>query len=197
MAASDTPRAGHASLALAKLASPALIGAGGFKLRSAAFGDGEDLDPCFTADEDDSVAPPLEWTAPPEAAQEMVLIVEDPDVAGTDPACHWLVWGLAAQKGQLLEGETPPKVGKNSQRNSEWMLPRVPLGEAHSFVFQLFALDVTLDLSPGSDRAALLAAMKGHVVAAALLTANYEPEEPDEDGDWDDVPIDKIDFDGE
>ena len=33
---------------------------------------------------------------------------------GAEPACHWLVWGLAPQKGQLLEGETPPRAGKNA-----------------------------------------------------------------------------------
>lgn len=188
--------AGHASLALAKLAAPGLIGREGFKLRSAAFDDGEELDPSFTADEDDAVAPPLEWTAPPEGAMELALIVEDPDVSGAEPACHWLVWGLAPQKGQLLEGETPPKTGKNSQRNSEWLLPKLPVGEPHTYVFQLYALDSPLDLSPGSDRAALLAAMEGKVIGVALLTAVYEREDGDEEGEWDDVDIDEIDFDG-
>ena len=188
-------KAGHSSLALAKLATPALIGVDGFALSSAAFQDGEELDPSFTADEDDAVAPPLEWTAPPAGAMELALVVEDPDAVGPEPACHWLVWGLAPQKGQLLEGEVPPRVGKNSQRNSEWQLPRLPAGEPHSYVFQLYALDAPLDLSPGSDRAALLAAMAGHVIGVALLTAVYEhSDEPD--GEWDDVDIDKIDWDG-
>jgi Raf kinase inhibitor-like YbhB/YbcL family protein len=189
-------KAGHGSLALAKLATPDLIGAEGFELTSAAFEDGEELDPSFTADEDDSVAPPLEWTTPPEGAMELALIVEDPDVSGAEPACHWLVWGLAPQQGKLLEGEAPPKVGKNSQRNSEWQLPRLPVGEPHNYVFQLYALDAPLDLSPGSDRASLLAAMKGHVIGVALLTAVYEKADEEDEGDWDDVEIDKIDFDG-
>lgn len=189
-------KAGHGSLALAKLASPDLIGADGFELTSAAFEDGEELDPSFTADEDDSVAPPLEWTAPPEGAMELALIVEDPDVNGSEPGCHWLVWGLAPQKGRLLEGETPPKVGKNSQRNSEWLLPKLPVGEPHTYVFQLYALDTPLELSPGSDRAALLAAMKGNVIGVALLTAVYEKSDEEDEGDWDDVDIGEIDFDG-
>jgi hypothetical protein len=196
MAANDTPRAGHGSLAVARLGSPELLGAGGLALSSAAFEDGEALDPCFTADEEDAVAPPLEWTAPPQGAMELVLVVEDPDAAGVEPACHWLVWGLAPQKGQLLEGEVPPLVGKNSQKNSEWLLPRLPEGENHSFVFQLFALDTPLDLRPGSSREALFAAMEGHVLGMALLTATYERSDDADDGEWGDVDIDRIDFDG-
>ncbi len=139
--------------------------------------------------------PPLEWSNPPAGSLELVLVVEDPDASGAEPACHWLVWGLAPQQGQLLEGETPPRVGKNSQANSEWLLPRLPQGEKHDFVFQLFALDTPLEVAPGATRNTLLAAMEGHVIGVALLTATYEPAE-DEDGEWDDVDIDKIDWDG-
>ena len=128
---------------------------------------------------------------------ELALVVEDPDAPGAEPACHWLVWGLAPQKGQLLEGEVPPRVGKNAQRNSEWLLPRVTDGERHNYVFQLFALDAPLDLSPGSTRDALLDEMEGHVIGVALLSATYAgADEDDEEGEWDDVDIDEIDWDG-
>ena len=188
----------RAKLALAKLAKPELLGRGGFRLSSAAFKQGEPLDPSFTADEEDAVAPPLEWSAPPAGAAELVLVVEDPDAPGDEPFCHWLVWGLAPQQGQLLEGETPPRVGKNSFGNSEWALPAPPHGdEAHEYIFQLFALDAPLTLMPGASREDLLAAMRGHVVAAAMLSAMYARSEDDEDeGEWDDVDIDSIDFDG-
>lgn len=196
MAANDSSRAGSGGLAVARLASAELVGVGGFALHSAAFINGEELDPSFTADEEDSVAPPLEWTAPPAGAIELALVVEDPDAQGTEPACHWLVWGLAPQQGQLLEGEAPPRVGKNSQRNSEWLLPRVPQGESHSYVFQLFALDTPLTLMPGSSRAALLEAIEGHVLGVALLTATYAGAGEDEEGEWGDVDVDEIDWDG-
>ena len=58
-------RAGHAGLAVARLGGEDLLNRDGFRLRSPAFDDGEDLDPSFTADEEDAVAPPLEWSAPP------------------------------------------------------------------------------------------------------------------------------------
>ncbi|MXO58218.1 YbhB/YbcL family Raf kinase inhibitor-like protein [Altererythrobacter salegens] len=186
----EDPHDGHARLAVARLAREGLIGKGGFSLKSPAFKNGEELDPCFTADEEDAVAPPLEWTAPPAGAQELVLIVEDPDAPGAETACHWLVWGLRAQQGKLLEGETPPRVGKNSHQNSEWLLPNVPEGDTeHEYVFQLFALDTGVPLMPGASRVDLMIEMKDHVVAAAVLTAKYQAQENGEEwgSQWDDT----------
>ena len=179
-------RAGHGKLAVARLGGNEALHRDGFALRSAAFEDGEALDPSFTADEEDAVAPPLEWTAPPAGARELVLIVEDPDAPTPEPFCHWLVWGLAPQQGKLLEGEAPPRVGKNAFGNSEWLLPDPPTGHGpHDYVFQLFAVDEPLALMPGATRADLVEAMDGHVVAAAVLTGTYVRADED-DLDWDD-----------
>jgi Raf kinase inhibitor-like YbhB/YbcL family protein len=179
-------RPGHAKLVIASLGSEALLGRDGFRLTSAAFEDGEELDPCFTAEEDDSVAPPLEWTQPPAGTREMVLLVEDPDAPGAEPFCHWLVWGLAPQRGKLLEGETPPRVGKNAFGNSEWLLPDPPEGQdSHDYVFQLFALDTELSLMPGATRKDVVAAMEGHVIGAAVLTGTYARGADADEVDWD------------
>ena len=89
------PDAGEAAarLAVAGLASEGMVGRSGFALTSAAFKDGEELDPCFTAAEEDAVAPPLEWSAPPSGAMELALVVEDlplSAVARLAPALRWL-----------------------------------------------------------------------------------------------------------
>lgn len=180
--------AGDGKLTIARLGDERFLGRGGFALSSPAFADGGELDPCFTADEEDAVAPPLEWSAPPPGAMELVLVVEDADAPGAEAPCHWLVWGIAGQRGKLLEGETPPRVGKNAHRNSEWLLPEPPREDgAHRYVFQLFALDLPLTLMPGADREELIAAMKNRVVAAAVLTGKYkrQPEDAEEGGDDD------------
>ena len=85
-----------------------------------------------------------------------LVIVEDGSSEGSEPKCHWLVWGLAGQRGKLLEGETPPRTGKNSQGNSEWLLPDPPEGETRHYVFQLFATELPLTLMPGASRARVL-----------------------------------------
>lgn len=180
--------AGDGKLTIARLVDERGLGRGGFALSSPAFMDGGELDPSFTADEEDAVAPPLEWTAPPPGTMELALVVEDADAPGDEAPCHWLVWGIAGQRGKLLEGEVPPRVGKNAHRNSEWLLPEPPREDgAHRYVFQLFALDLPLTLMPGAGRDELVAAMEGHVVAAAVLTGKYKRQSEDAGGEpWDD-----------
>lgn len=174
-------------LASARLASRATLGAGGFALRSPAFDNAEALDPSFTAAEEDAVAPPLTWTAPPPGTAELVLVVEEMSAPGAAPRCHWLVWGLAPAAGRLLEGEVPPKTGKNANGNSEWLLPAPRADETMTLAFQLFASDTALDLAPGASRDAVLDRLEGHVLAAAVLTGTVEEESfDDEEDDGDD-----------
>ncbi|WP_337190986.1 YbhB/YbcL family Raf kinase inhibitor-like protein [Qipengyuania algicida] len=175
--------AGTRGLAADSLGDEKLLGKSGFTLSSPAFSAGGELDPCFTAYEEDAVAPPLEWSAPPPGSQELVLVVESIGPQGGEPVLHWLVWGLAAQKGKLLEGEVPPRTGKNSRGNSEWLLPEPPIGEKHHYIFQLFALDLPLIQMPGAKAADVFAAMRGHVTACAVLTAQFEGEQ--EESEWD------------
>lgn len=176
--------ASSAPLSVARLGGAGLLNRDGLMLSSPAFENGGELDPSFTAHEEDAVAPPLEWTAPPAGAVELALIVEDADAPAREAPCHWLVWGLPAQRAKLLEGEAPPRAGKNAQGNSEWLLPR--LGEQDGrrrFVFQLFASDAPVDLTPGATRAELVKALDGHVVAVSLLTGSFAAPEEEE---WDD-----------
>ncbi len=174
----------HGGLAIASLGDERTLGRGGFALSSPAFAEGEELDPCFSAKEEDAVAPPLEWTAPPSGSQELILIAEDASSAGDSPACHWLVWGLPGQKGKLLEGETPPRTGKNAQGNSEWLLPDPPEGETRNYVFQIFATELPLTLMPGASRDDLIASIKGFVTGCAVLAAPFTGPADDDEG-WD------------
>ena len=76
---------------------------------------------------------------------------------------------------------------KDSFGNSEWLPPDPPTGHGpHDFVFQLFALDISLDLMPGADRGDLIEAMEGHVLAAAVLTGTYARTGDEDNLDWED-----------
>jgi phosphatidylethanolamine-binding protein (PEBP) family uncharacterized protein len=195
LAANVPASARHPGLAVAKLGAAQTLARGGFALTSPAFRSGEELDPSFTAAEEDAVAPPLEWSAPPPDSQELVLVVEDATLgegkAGAEPACHWLVWGLAGQRGKLLEGEVPPRTGKNAFGNSEWLLPDVPEGETRQYLFQLFATDLPLVLMPGAGRAELLASLQGTITACAVLHATVTGAR-DDDANWEDDEIDNL-----
>jgi phosphatidylethanolamine-binding protein (PEBP) family uncharacterized protein len=178
----------HPGLAVAKLGSAQAFARGGFALTSPAFRAGEELDASFTADEEDAVAPPLEWSAPPPGTQELVLVVEEATSKAAEPACHWLVWGLPGQRAKLLEGEVPPRTGKNAFGNSEWLLPDPPEGETRHYLFQMFATDLPLVLMPGAGRAELLAALQGTITACAVLHASYTGGE--DDAGWEEDEID-------
>lgn len=179
----------HPGLAIAQLGSAQAIARGGFALTSPAFRAGEQLDPSFTATEEDAAAPPLEWSAPPPGSQELVLVVEGASTKGAEPLCHWLVWGLPAQRAKLLEGEVPPRTGKNAFGNSEWLLPDPPEGETHHYVFQLFATDLPLVLMPGAGRAELLASLQGTITACAVLNATFTGGQSEDAGWEDDVLV--------
>ncbi|QUL37903.1 YbhB/YbcL family Raf kinase inhibitor-like protein [Erythrobacter sp. JK5] len=184
--ASKLPQAArHPGLAAASLGDARTLGRGGFALSSPAFAEGDELDPCFTAKEEDAVAPPLEWTAPPPGAQELILIVEDASSDSPEPQVHWLVWGLAGQRGKLLEGEVPPRTGKNAHGNSEWLLPDPPIGETRHYVFQIFATDLPLTLMPGATRNDLIDTLRGNVTGCAVLTAPFTGVEAADELAWD------------
>lgn len=179
----------HPGLAVAQLGSVQTFAPDRFALTSPAFRTGDALDPSFTAEEEDAVAPPLEWSAPPPGSQELILVVEQASTSGTEPVCHWLVWGLAAQRGKLLEGEVPPRTGKNAFGNSEWLLPNPPAGETRHYLFQMFATDLPLVLMPGAGRAELLASLQGTITACAVLHATFTGSESDDAG-WDEDELD-------
>ncbi len=163
----------HSGLAIAELGEARSLERGGFELSSPAFAAGGELDPCFTAKEEDAVAPPLEWSAPPPGSQELVIIVEDATAHGAAPLCHWLVWGLPGQRGKLLEGEVPPRTGKNARGNSEWLLPDPPEGETRHYAFQVFATEVPLTIMPGASLEDIIATLKGFVTACAVLHVSF------------------------
>ncbi len=62
--------------------------------------------------------------------------------------------------------------GTNDFRKREYGGPMPPSG-VHRYCFKLFALDTTLKLSVGSNRAALDRAMQGHVLAQGQLMGQY------------------------
>lgn len=168
-------RAGHARLAIVQdgIAPPAAR----LSLTSPAFADGARLPVRFTAD-GDGVSPPLMWHGVPADAVALALLVEDPDAPTPNPLVHALLWDLPPGDGALAEGVIAPDSGEDIGRNSYgahgWLPPDPPNGHgSHDYVFQLFALSRVPMLDEGTGRAALLDAIRGHVIDAALLTGTY------------------------
>jgi Raf kinase inhibitor-like YbhB/YbcL family protein len=144
----------------------------GFAFAQSGVAEGEAIDSRYTCDGED-VSPALAWEGVPEGTAELVLVVEDPDAPG-GTFTHWLVYGLDPGETELPEGgEAGGPQGTNDFGRVGYGGPCPPGGETHDYVFRLLALDAPTGLERGASRDELLAAVEGHVLAEAQLTAPY------------------------
>ncbi len=132
------------------------------------------------------VSPPLRFAGVPQGARSLVLVVEDADSPTPAPLVHALVWDIPAEENHgfheaaLDAGAMPTTragaaLGKNSFLSTGWLPPDPPTGHGpHRYCFQVFALDVVLDLEAGAGRGAVVEALKGHVLAKGMLVGTYE-----------------------
>ncbi len=129
---------------------------------------------------DSDVAPALEWEGAPAEAKSFVLIVHDPDAP--DPKAplrdwvHWLVYDIPAGTRALPRGGEPPKgarLGITDFGRPGYGGPCPPIGR-HRYFFELHALDAPLGDLETPTRAALEKAMKGHVLATAVLMGTFQ-----------------------
>jgi Raf kinase inhibitor-like YbhB/YbcL family protein len=135
-------------------------------------GDGEDLSPA------------LSWTGLPPETRELALIVDDPDAPSSEPWVHWVIYRIGATEQGLPEGVpvkptpgSPPGAlqGKNSWGTIGYRGPAPPKGHGvHRYFFKLYALDAAVGNSTGLDKAGLLRAMRGHILAEGELMGTYQ-----------------------
>jgi Raf kinase inhibitor-like YbhB/YbcL family protein len=130
--------------------------------------------------EADDVAPALEWAGVPDGTKSLALIVDDPDAP--DPRAprmvwvHWVLYDIPASAFGLPEGGALPpgaREGENDWHRTGYGGPCPPIGR-HRYFFKLFALDTELGDLGSPSKAALLDAMKGHVLAEAQLVGTYQ-----------------------
>lgn len=142
---------------------------------SDAFANGNPLPLASTAD-GEGTPPHLDWLGVPSNARSVAVVVEDPDAPFPRPFVHWLVYDLDPSVSTIdIRHGIPGREGKNSMMKVGFTPAAPPPGHGlHRYYFQIFALDTVLGLEEGAGRSALLAAMRGHVVAWGLLVGTYE-----------------------
>jgi len=85
---------------------------------------------------------------------------------------------LSTESGESAVGRwqsVEDSMGRNSFFEADYLPPDPPPGHGpHRYVFQVFALDrrITFDSPPG--RAAIIEAMRDHVIAKGMLIGSYE-----------------------
>jgi Raf kinase inhibitor-like YbhB/YbcL family protein len=157
-------------------------------LSSTAWADGGQI-PTNYSQVGQEASPALAWTNVPDGTQSFVLIFHDLDAAignGTDDILHWMLWNIPAATRSLPEGvpqasQLPDGTRQISASGPYYRGPGAPAsGPAHHYVFELFALDTTIDSvpavgqSPPATRAAIVAAMAGHIRGKAVYTGLFK-----------------------
>lgn len=155
-------------------------GRGGFRLppllmETSAFPDGGIVPLRYTG-AGDNVQPAFTFSNAPEETVSYALILHDVDVAiGGNPGdvLHWMAWNIPASAGGIPEGRLPD----GAMQSGAYRGPGAPAGPRyHHYVFELYALNTTLDVPTNVSREDLLAAMQGKVVAKAAYVGRFRRE---------------------
>jgi len=155
-------------------------------LSSTAWPDGGQI-PVKHTQAGDEISPPLVWTGAPDGVTSYVLVMHDVDAAiapGTDDVLHWMVWNIPGSATGLPErvpsgAQLPDGARQISATGPGYRGPgALASGPAHHYLFELFALDTTLEVpavgaSPPQTRTAVLAAIAGHVRGKAVYVGLF------------------------
>jgi Raf kinase inhibitor-like YbhB/YbcL family protein len=154
-------------------------------LATAAFADGAPI-PAKHTQAGDQISPALTWTNVPPGTQSFVLHMRDPDVARnrtTEDQVHWLVWNIPGSATGMPEGVPQgAQLKDGSQQISAsgpvYRGPGAPAtGPLHHYTFELYALDIKLDVQPGADawdtRTKIWQAINGHILGKAVYVGLF------------------------
>jgi hypothetical protein len=144
---------------------------GKMRLTSSAFDQGEAIPRRFTCDGPD-VSPPLALADVPDGTVSLVLIMDDPDAPG-GTWDHWVAYDIPVRTVFNADSGSVGIAGRNSWGRTGYGGPCPPRG-THRYVFTAYALDTRLGFGPGADKARVLEALDGHVLAEARLMGRYE-----------------------
>jgi Raf kinase inhibitor-like YbhB/YbcL family protein len=160
-------------------------------LTTTAWPDGGVIPPKYTQ-AGDQTSPELKWTNAPAGTQSFVVNMLDPDVAlnrTTETVVHWVVWNIPASATGLPEGvkagaEMPDGSRQISASGPQYRGPGAPAtGPLHHYTFEVYALDIKLDVQPSTatpasaaaieTRTNVMKAMQGHVLGKAVYVGLF------------------------
>ena len=153
----------------------------GLTLTSPVFNPGASIPKKYSC-QGENLSPALAWSGAPQGTQSFALILDDPD-APLGTFVHWVIYNLPASLSGLPEGASTAKSpaanlpqdtvqGKGSFGRAGYGGPCPPTG-THRYFFHLYALDTPFTTT-GMDKAALLKAMAGHILAQTELMGTYK-----------------------
>lgn len=142
-----------------------------------AYADGAMIPVKFTCvAEPNSVSPEIRWSGAPAATKSFVLVLSDLEAHPEKemvPFAHWILWNIPAATRSLPEGlpaGTTLADGTHQMKGRKgpsYLGPCAAAGPSGHYMFTLYALDTTLDLTEDAQRDDVMKAATGHVLRAA------------------------------
>jgi hypothetical protein len=117
----------------------------------------------------------------PEGTVSLAVTMDDLDHPVIPGFNHWIAWNIdpkdyipgALPKGGVIDNpihiEQGLGYGKNCYRG-----PKPPFNGNHRYRFNVYALDIKLNLSPSVKKAGLIKAMEGHILTTGELMGKYQ-----------------------
>lgn len=160
-------------------------GGPGLTLTSTSWMDGGEI-PVKHAQAGQSISPALSWTNVPMGTVEFVLIMNDPEPvsprgSATGDILHWMVAKIPATVTSIPEGPAggQPQLPAGARQIAPYRGPGAPAaGPPHHYTLTLYALNAPLELAENADRAAVMMAMEGKVLARGIFNGRYKAPAP-------------------
>lgn len=166
----------YISILLMILLSPR---AWGLEIKSDAFNNGNVIPTQYTCDSHD-ISPTLSWGSVPSGAKSLVLFCDDPD-SPSKPWSHWVMFNIPPDKASLptdvpKKGRLPDGAiqGINDFGRIGYSGPCPPPFGPHRYFFTLYAVDRTINLDENSTKQEVWEAIKGHIIAEAVIFGTYK-----------------------
>ncbi|MHA7683990.1 YbhB/YbcL family Raf kinase inhibitor-like protein [Cupriavidus sp. PET2-C1] len=158
--------------------------AAGMQVSSASFADGAAIPALHGNNTSDcggkGVSPQVSWSNLPAGTRSMAVLLLDPDGNMGLGNSHWVAYNIAADRGQLKEGEGQTSgqgvtIGKSVRGEPLYRGPCPPVGDApHHYVLTVIATDLApTALPPGLTRDELMQALKGHALGGQSVIGRY------------------------
>ena len=156
-------------------------GGPGLTLTSTAWPDGGEI-PQRHAGGAMGISPALSWTNVPMGTVEFVLIMNDPEPvtprgSATGDILHWMVVKIPAATTSLPEGagSAGGQLPAGARQIRTYAGPGASAaGPQHHYTLTLYALNAPLELAENADRAAVMGAMDGKVLARGIFNGRYK-----------------------
>lgn len=180
--AQNTPVPGHAdALITQSLPAPAAL-----RVRSPSFRDGRTIPFAYTQYRG-NVFPGLVWSRGPKGVRSYLVVMQGaPERPGARTSIHLTLYNIPPETRRLPVGMTvPPRgavYGPNVHgRSAAYAGPHTHVLTPQAYHLQVLALDIDLPVVADQDFAAILAAARGHVLAAGDLVgyAGMDPASPE------------------